>query len=255
MEHLFNVETAKRYGVNAAVMIRHFQFWIIKNKSNNRHFHDGRTWSYCSVKAFTGIFPYWSTRQVRVIIDKLVGEGVLLKGTYSPKGYDRTTWYAFADEEAFVKNDKWNCQKPQMHRSDPSNASAGTDQPITYPIPNELPDDSTDNTVRSNEEVLRLDLELAGKVKFFTEQITRILHPNKKEAVTFARIARHIVAECQAGRLDPGIFSDAVEWARAASASTARNKKGLFVAKVKEKTGFQGAGQLLTTKRRERSKL
>ena len=57
MEHLFDVEIAKQYGVNAAVVLRHLQFWIIKNKTHNQNFHDGRTWTYYSVSAFTKIFP------------------------------------------------------------------------------------------------------------------------------------------------------------------------------------------------------
>lgn len=149
MEHLFNVEVAKKYGVNAAILIRHFQFWIIRNKANKKHLHEGRTWTYCSVKAFTKIFPYWSTRQVRVILDNLIKEGVITKGTYSPKKYDKTTWYAFVDEEAFVNFDKCICQIGQKDLSKPTTPIAETDQPITDVTTDKSTDEKTDKSVKN----------------------------------------------------------------------------------------------------------
>ena len=103
MEHLFDVDEARRYGVDAAIMIRHFRFWILKNKGDNRHFHDGRTWSYGSVKSFSTIFQYWTVNQVRQVLKKLITQKVLRTGNYNQKGYDRTTWYAFENEKAFLE--------------------------------------------------------------------------------------------------------------------------------------------------------
>lgn len=74
MEHLFDVEIAKQYGVNAAIMIRHFQFWIIKNKANGKHLHDGRTWTYNTVQALAEIFDYWTPKQVRLFVEKIKQE-------------------------------------------------------------------------------------------------------------------------------------------------------------------------------------
>ncbi len=115
MEHLFNVEMARKYGVNAAIVIRHLQFWIIKNKSNKKHLHNGRTWTYCSAQAFTKVFPYWTARQVRRILECLIDRGIIIKGRYNPKGYDRTTWYAFQDEKAFAHPVRWICRFGHFH--------------------------------------------------------------------------------------------------------------------------------------------
>jgi hypothetical protein len=97
----------------------------------------------------------------------------------------------------------------------------------------------------SIQERLDLDLLIAREKKFLIQQLTSLLHPNKREATTFARIVSHLVYECQAGRLPVSVFKDAVEWARQAKASTASNKKGLFVAKVKQETGFKAQKQIL----------
>ncbi len=64
MEHSFDIEHAKKYGVDVAIVLKNLQFWIMKNKANNRHFYEGRTWTYNSVKAFAELFPYWTERQI-----------------------------------------------------------------------------------------------------------------------------------------------------------------------------------------------
>ena len=102
MNYTFDINLAQKYGVNAAIVIANFQFWISKNKANNRHFYDGRYWTYNSVKAFEDIFPFWTGRQIRKILDDLVNLGILIKGNYNKITYDRTLWYAFKDEDLFL---------------------------------------------------------------------------------------------------------------------------------------------------------
>jgi len=104
MEHSFDIELAKKYGVKEAILIRHFQFWITKNKANGVNYYDGRTWTYNSIKAFQEIFPYLTERQIRYALDNLVKKGVLIKGNYNKSKYDHTLWYAFKDESIFLKS-------------------------------------------------------------------------------------------------------------------------------------------------------
>lgn len=102
MNHSFNVEDAEKYGIPAAILLDHFRHWITKNRANDKHFLDGRTWSYNSVKAFTELYPYMGIKQIRSALDKLVEEGVLLKRDWNEGKADRTLWYAFRDEEAQI---------------------------------------------------------------------------------------------------------------------------------------------------------
>lgn len=97
----------------------------------------------------------------------------------------------------------------------------------------------------SSQQRLDLDLLIAQAKNSLIQQLTSLLHPNEREATTFAHIVNHLVYECQAGRLPVSVFKDAVEWARRAKASTAKNKKGLFVQKVKVETGFTAQTKLL----------
>jgi len=135
-----------------------------------------------------------------------------------------------------------------MDLSELTNGIAGNDQPIPNPIPNGSTDKTTNQLKRSPEEVLGLDLRIAEGKKFFMEQIALIFHLSKREQVTFAKITKYLVDQCQAGVLQVSIFHDAIEWARQARSSNAANKKGLFVAKIKEETGFHSQNKMLLKK-------
>jgi hypothetical protein len=102
VNHFFDVELAGRYGLHEAILIANFQFWISRNKANGEHLHDGRTWTYNSVRAYTALVPYMTHDQVRRTLDRLVDKGVLVASEFNTRGGDRTLSYAFADEARFI---------------------------------------------------------------------------------------------------------------------------------------------------------
>ena len=104
MEFSFNVEFANRYGIDEAIMIKSFQFWIRLNKANGNNFNDGKYWTYNTNKSLALYFSFWSEKQVRRIIESLVDKGILIKGNYNKIGYDRTIWYAFVNEDLYLSD-------------------------------------------------------------------------------------------------------------------------------------------------------
>lgn len=102
MEHQFNINLAKQFGVEEAIIIHNLYFWINKNSRNGRHFHEGRYWTYNSVKAFSSMFPYMSTSKIGRVLKKLQEEGFLLSGNYNEIAFDRTCWYAFSNEACLI---------------------------------------------------------------------------------------------------------------------------------------------------------
>lgn len=94
----FNIEAARRYGVDGAVLLQGMAAWISKNRANERHFHDGRWWTYNSQDALVKLFPFWSRRQIQRIVKALNTEGALLLGNYSDGSFHNTTWYALSDD-------------------------------------------------------------------------------------------------------------------------------------------------------------
>ena len=97
-------------------------------------------------------------------------------------------------------------------------------------------------------ERLGLNKEVKIRAVKFGEELDRIF-PNisRDEATTFLRVAQHLTEEVILG-VGLEIFDEAVVWAKQAMSGNARNPKGLFVAKVKEQTGFTGRGMLLDRK-------
>lgn len=127
MDFSFNAEIAAQYGVEEAVFIHNLYWWITKNKANNRHFYDGKFWTYNTAKAFSELFSFWSERQIRRIIKKLQDQGVLYIGNFNPSTYDRTQWYALDDAIYDIY------QNGNMHVTKRSDAS---DQTVTSMLPN-----------------------------------------------------------------------------------------------------------------------
>ena len=102
MNHSFDIHHAQNFGLHEAILINNLQFWIAKNKANGTHFHDGRTWTYNSVKAFAELFPYMTTHIVRRALERLQEQTVIIKGNYNSSSYDRTAWFAFFDEAIWL---------------------------------------------------------------------------------------------------------------------------------------------------------
>lgn len=105
----FDSEIAARYGVDEAIMIQNFAYWIEKNEANGRHFYDGRTWTYNSADAFAKLLPFWNSRQIRRILKSLEEKEVIMTGNYNASAFVRTTWYAFTD--SFYKKCNLDVQK------------------------------------------------------------------------------------------------------------------------------------------------
>lgn len=97
MEHHFNVEIAIQYGVTEAILLNRLWFWIEKNRTEERNFHDGKYWTFNSRKALEELFPYLTERKIRNALNHLTEEGILLTGRYNKLPFDRTIWYAFTD--------------------------------------------------------------------------------------------------------------------------------------------------------------
>ena len=95
--HSFDIQIASEYGMAAAVLLESFYFWTDKNRSDGKHLHDGRYWTYSSVKALVNQYPYLSKDKIATAIKKLVSAGLLLEGSYNENPYDRTKWYALTD--------------------------------------------------------------------------------------------------------------------------------------------------------------
>lgn len=137
MEHSFNIDVAKEYGAFEAIILKFLYFWIQKNRANEKHFHDGRYWTYNSMNAFKELFPYMTENQIRRVLKHLESEGLMLTGNFNKSTYDRTKWYALTDKATSI------LQKAQMETSKKQNGSGENHEPIPVNIPVKETDNNT----------------------------------------------------------------------------------------------------------------
>ncbi len=100
--HSFDVEFARIYGVEEAVLINTFIHWIDYNRQMGVNYIDGRTWMYQTQEEIASRYPYWNRRQILRIIKSLVDQGVLISDNHSKDKWHKTQWYALKNEGIFT---------------------------------------------------------------------------------------------------------------------------------------------------------
>ncbi len=121
---------AERYGLEEAIFLHALMFWYRTNRGNNQNFHDGRWWTYNSVKAFEEIFPWWTAGQIRRVIARCKEKGAMLTGSFAEDRRDRTAWYTPSDELLMLYGENVNCicTNQQMQEQEPASSDAEIDK-------------------------------------------------------------------------------------------------------------------------------
>ena len=121
---------AERYGLEEAIFLHALMFWYRTNRGNNQNFHDGRWWTYNSVKAFEEIFPWWTAGQIRRVIARCREKGAMLTGSFAEDRRDRTAWYTPSDELFMLYGENVNCicTNQQMQTQEPTSSDAEIDK-------------------------------------------------------------------------------------------------------------------------------
>ena len=175
MEHHFNVELAKEYGILEAVLLNNLQFWIEKNRANGTNFYDGHYWTYNSAKAFSELFPYASQKQIRKALQNLIGEGIIQTGNYNKNPYDRTLWYSFTEKGKRIFQ-KVNIDLPKRENG---NALEG------QPIPNNKTNNKTNNKLKESKKeesnnTQNQQVEISEELKEMQKEIEQLKAENEK---------------------------------------------------------------------------
>lgn len=134
--HSFGADSgiARAIGLNAAVVYGHIFYWLTANKQKSYNQHDGHTWMYQTVIEISEFFGCLSEKQVRTALQDLVSSGVLIEGNYNKNKFDRTTWYALADE-SLLEYSKKDFEAPS--RANACNEPKRTDAKCDIPIQKE----------------------------------------------------------------------------------------------------------------------
>lgn len=183
--HSFSVELAMEYGVEKAILIHHFQHWIKFNRRKNspKHFKDKRWWSFQTREDIEAYLPYLDSQKIRYHMDALCEDcGVFIKGNYNKSRFDKTTWYAFRDEERFlgeeVSNNSYESGKPPS-TADNRNGCADNRKPI--PDPNS--DTKTTEINPKREEAPPFFSLIFDSVKMQQEEYSSLVEKHGKEVI------------------------------------------------------------------------
>ena len=95
--HSFSRKLAREHGDTEALLLGYLGNKISRSKQN----HDGRTWYFESLDDLARRYPYLTRSSIHNALAKLSSNnGPLVVGNYNKRAYDRTTWYAFRDNQA-----------------------------------------------------------------------------------------------------------------------------------------------------------
>lgn len=90
----FNPKLAIEIGLNEAIVLQKIHYWIVNNERNGINYHNGRYWTFNSIKKWRDdFFPWWSVDTVRRTFKSLENKELLIVGNFNKKGYDQTKWY------------------------------------------------------------------------------------------------------------------------------------------------------------------
>jgi predicted transcriptional regulator len=92
--HSFSRTIAKEHGEKAAVLLQYLAHHVARSKND----HGGRKWFYKTLDDLAVMFPYIKRSTVHDTLKSLKDKGLLRIGDFNKTGYDRTCWYAFADD-------------------------------------------------------------------------------------------------------------------------------------------------------------
>jgi hypothetical protein len=162
MVHNFTVEIAGKYGIEEAILLENIVFLCLKNRANNRHYHDGEYWTYNSAQGFNRYYPYIHPKKIERALKRLEEAKLIKSGNYNKSGYDRTKWYAATEEAYRLTNCLDALDKMSNGRGDTPNGEDNVTDPLddlsngedsmsngigqnVEPIPDNKPDSNTDS--------------------------------------------------------------------------------------------------------------
>lgn len=213
MEHHFDVDHAIEFGIEEAIVIYNFRFWLLQNKANHRNIKkieiDGqkveRYFTFNSAKALAELFPYLNPKKIYRVMESLESQSVLIKKYFNQNTYNRTSWYCFKDQDRFLKtgnpipeSDKSISRKREMEI--PKTGNHDTDN---------KPDNKPDNTE---------SIPLPTHLKLFAKNNNLVYEHNPREdqkaqskfVTELSQTNEQILAQVE--RLKPILKDSACDW-------------------------------------------
>lgn len=89
----FNTEIAQDVGLTAAVIYEYIMKCVSHSMARQEFSYEGVYWTRQSVAKIAFFLPFFSEKQIRSSLNKLVSAGYLKSGCFNKDLRDRTKWY------------------------------------------------------------------------------------------------------------------------------------------------------------------
>ncbi|MEG3293196.1 DUF6017 domain-containing protein [Streptococcus suis] len=129
-----NPVLAREIGLNEAIVLQQINFWLEINKQNGKNYHDGKYWTYNSIRAWhESDFSYLSYETVKRTFSKLEKAGYLFTGNYNKDPRDKTKWYSLNYDKIFtleeeVKQKRNNVASKALKKADENDVTIALGQ-------------------------------------------------------------------------------------------------------------------------------
>lgn len=236
-QHCFNKELALALGCEReAYILQRIYYWtqVAKEKGNN--YFNGYYWTYNTLEDWQKKdFPFLHLSTIRRKLKSLEEKGLLVKGNFNKKGYDRTSWYRVNEKEVdkllkaqeekneekevkttSVQNEHMDLLKrdrPIPNYSSNNSNNQGTGMPLGV-APIDQPISFDEFKKRKNDEYLRLKEREIKTIDYFLEkyeQYRKEKHPPLKETTWDDNIEKLFLATDEFGDLFDIQFEEMIE--------------------------------------------
>lgn len=173
MYHSFDVDIATDYGIPEAIFLCNIYFWVKQNTLNKHNYFEGRYWTYNSLSAYTGLFPYMSKSTIQRAIKHLKDEGLILAGNFNNDRFNHTNYYTLTEKGLSVVSNR-------IHRCSQNDHIESAD------LNTSIFNNNTDSTdINNSDSTLQIPLiSPEEKLKLFFEEFWAVYpkKSNKKDA-------------------------------------------------------------------------
>ena len=98
-----NKTLARALGLNEALVLQQINYWIEINKKYGKNYHDGKYWTYNSIRAWQEKdFDYMSVDTVKRTFAKLEKAGYFLIGNYNKDPRDKRLYVKSGGEKSSI---------------------------------------------------------------------------------------------------------------------------------------------------------
>lgn len=217
---------AKILGLNEAIILQQMHYWLQKSPK----IRDDRAWIYNSYGDWLEQLPFRSVDTIKRAINKLVADGLLIKGDFNRMSFDKTNWYTIDYET--LKNTLSAAQSMSAKCTDGSMQNAQIEEcNLHQPIP-----ETNQRLTTENKESKKERPKFDAMIKDYTENADLIdaLHEFIKMRITIKKPPTNRALTLIFSKLDK--FEDDVEKIAILNQSIVNSWQDIYPLKTQQRT-------------------